>query len=161
MLIAVAITGFDCFILRDVDGCGILLIGLALNFGYICMRRARDGRRRFWIGFEVTGLAVLLTYLACFEAGVVMSGFFPQMAASFLEIARVFLQPDAVISLEDFVYFENSNPLVAQLVVFEVAFGLPMLLLAACGGWLATKYPGGVLHDPHREIWNASYQASQ
>ena len=41
---------------------------VALQVGLFRMLRHRGCGRRFWVGFEVTGLALLLIYLTCHQA---------------------------------------------------------------------------------------------
>jgi hypothetical protein len=67
MMLGVAVVAVDFFLIVDVFY-GVLLIGLALNLGLVRMARSHGRKRRFWAGFEATGLAMLLAFIACFEA---------------------------------------------------------------------------------------------
>ncbi len=43
---------------------GVWLIGVVMQVGFFAVLRSRGRSRRFWIGFEITGLGSLLAYAA-------------------------------------------------------------------------------------------------
>ena len=45
--------------------CGGILIFIALQGGLCCLLRSRGRLRRFWLGFEVSGMAAVLVLFSC------------------------------------------------------------------------------------------------
>jgi hypothetical protein len=45
--------------------CGGILIFIALQVGLWCLLRSRGWVRRFWIGFEISGVAAVLALFSC------------------------------------------------------------------------------------------------
>jgi hypothetical protein len=131
MMIAVAVIAFDSFLLIMTEGVGILLVGLTLTIGIVCWWRGRGKGKRFWLGFEAAGLAAVLAYIGCVEASGGL-------------ILRWPVRLPYVIELCD--SLSASGPLngdLVLLILFEVFFGIPMLLIASIGGLLATLTSGG------------------
>jgi hypothetical protein len=121
MMVAVAMIALICSVVTITRGAGILLIGLALAVGGYCWSGAKD--KRFWLGFEVAGLAAVLAYIGYVEAGGPIA---------------VFTGAIRVLDLLPLGSLVVYNPLSARDVIFEASYGLPMLLIASVGGVLAT-----------------------
>jgi hypothetical protein len=56
---------YCCLIKAPAYFAGCYLIGLSLQVGFPLMLRGRGPRRRFWAGFEATGLIALVVFTAC------------------------------------------------------------------------------------------------
>src|SRR4051794_9630649 len=70
---AIVFVAIDCSVLRfPAHFAGCLLIGLAMQVGLFQLLRRRGRIRRFWAGFEATGLAALIAYIACLRADYLM-----------------------------------------------------------------------------------------
>ena len=131
LMAAVAVIAFDCFLLMMTDGAGILLVGLALTVGFVCWWRGRGKGKRFWLGFEVAGLAVVVAFIGTIQGS---GGLILQWPAYLIEWGLVHL-PYATALMDT---------LIGEIILFEVSFGIPMLLIASVGGLLAMLAPGGV-----------------
>src|SRR5438046_1587860 len=116
MMAMVAVIAFDCFAWTMTGGAGILLIGPALIVGFVCWWRAKD--KRFWLGFDVAGLAAVLAYIGYIRAGNPLP-IFP--AAVILLLLLSGGSPPV------------NSPLITQVVICEASYGLPMLLVASIG----------------------------
>lgn len=125
MMTVVAVVALDCFVLAMTDGGGVLLAGLTLNIGFVCWWRSKG--RRFWLGFEVAGLAAVLAYIGFTQNGDELIVQWPAYLLNHVPYGN-----DLWTSLA------ASKSQMAALVLFEVSYGLPMLLIASLGGLLTT-----------------------
>jgi hypothetical protein len=125
MMAAVAVAALDCFVLIMTGGGGVLLVGLTLTVGFVCWWRGRGKTRRFWLGFEVAGLAAVLAYI----------GFIQTSDGLILKWPSYIFNLPYVIDLWDSLAADDSQ--IAPLVLFEMSYGLPILLIASIGGLLA------------------------
>ena len=70
MMAVVALAALDCLAVRIADFvAGCWLVVAAMQVGLFAMIRSRGWGRRFWAGFEATGLGLLLAYIAGSHAG--------------------------------------------------------------------------------------------
>ena len=127
MMAAVAVVALDCFMLLMTDGGGVLLVGLTLTAGFVCWWRGRGKGRRFWLGFEVGGFAAVLAYIGFIQTN---NELIVQWPAYLLNHAPY------VDDLRTSLAANKSQ--IAPLVLFEVSYGLPMLLIAFLAGLLTT-----------------------
>lgn len=121
---------------------GYWLVGAALQVGLFAMLRSRGRSRRFWAGFEATGLGLLLAYTACFCVARRMTYGWAYRVTEGIYGAMLGLPADAFRwCIEHGLVIDPQKPLkVYEMVaVFEVACGIPMLLLACVGGALTAK----------------------
>jgi hypothetical protein len=142
MMAAVAVVALDCFVLIMTDGGGTLLVGLTLTIGFVCWWRGRGKGRSFWLGFEVAGLAAVLAYVGFIQTS---DGPIIQWPAYLLDLGLA--RSPYVIDLWD--SLEANHSQIAPLVLFEMTYGLPMLLIALIGGLLAALIgpPGKANHS--------------
>ncbi len=143
VMAVVAFAAFDCLAVRNADFlAGCWLVGGAMQAGLFVMSRSVGGSRRFWAGFEATGLGLLLAYIVCSRAGLrVLDRWAYKVSESVYGSLRG-LPPDAFRwCFEHGLVIDPRKPLKVYEVVavFEVAYGLPMLILAIAGGFLAAK----------------------
>jgi hypothetical protein len=52
------------FIVQDMFG-GVILIFGALQVGFWCLRHSHGRARRFWLGFEISGVSAVLALVLC------------------------------------------------------------------------------------------------
>ena len=123
MMAAVAVIAFDCFMFVMTAGVGVLLIGLALTVGVVCWWRGQGEGKRFWLGFEMTGLAGVLAFIGYVKAD------------GWIDILP---WAEFVANHGPWIYLAGVSPLLGGVVVSEVSYGVPMLLIASIGGLLAT-----------------------
>jgi len=143
MMAVIAFAAIDCFAVRIAGSlAGCWMVGCAMQVGIIAMLPGGARSRRFWIGFEATGLGVLPVYIALSHAEFPLLNLWPyKILVSFYGFLRS-LPPDSFQwCFEHGLIIDPHRPLkVYQIVfVFEVAYGLPMLLLAIAGGFLVSK----------------------
>ena len=134
MMVAMAVIALDCFALVMTDGAGVLLIGLLLNIGFVRWRRTVARRRRFWGGFVATGLAAVLAYIGCTQ---MLGAAFILWPMDILMIAPRYLPTVAGEWLDNSIGTWSRHQLIFVITIFEVGFGLPMLLFALIGGLLS------------------------
>jgi hypothetical protein len=132
MMVTVAVIAFDCFVLIMTDGNGVLLIGLLLNVGFIRWWRTQGRRRRFWGGFVVAGMGAVLAYIGYIQT--LLPAFFELLSFSYSRTLPYL--PNKAAEWVD-VVLDAPNNLIFMIPIIEVAFGLPMLLLALIGGLLS------------------------
>jgi hypothetical protein len=133
MMVAVAVVAFDFFVLMMTDGAGVMLIGLLLNVGFVRWWRTQGRRHPSWGGFVAAGLAAVLAYIGCiqmFESG------FLQWPLFIINSTLPYLPLGAEQWVID--HLTTSSQLIA-FMMFEVSFGLPMLLFALVGGLLSAS----------------------
>lgn len=124
MMVLVAFAALDCTVIPVADHFAAgLAIGVALQVGLLLMLRSRGRRRRFWVGFEVTGSALLLSFFACKTLSLETVCRWPLF---------LFDNPYNFIDIHD------SLNIWEMVIVFELSYGLPMLLIAVSGGLLAS-----------------------
>ena len=166
MMVVVALAALDCLGARVADFlAGCWLVGVTMQVGLFAMFRSRGRSRRFWAGFEATGLGLLLAYLAgssCQLLKQVVNGWAYRVTRGRLRRCPCCVfRPDAFQwCLEHGLVIDPRKPLKVNEVVavFEVAYGLPMLLLAGVGGrlggdGLGRGVPSGhVLHPLERKL---------
>lgn len=137
LMIVVAIVALDCALVPLVERlAGGLMLGIAMELGWIRLLHARGRTRRFWIGFEAAGAAVLAVYAVgwytcsrMLGAWVVTVVTFGNQCASCLPdevylwlLRHVIIDPNAALRVIDLV------------VLLEVAIGFPMLLFVTLTG---------------------------
>jgi hypothetical protein len=129
MMAAVAVIAFDCFLLTMSDGAGILMVGLALPVGFVCWWRGQGKWKRFWLGFEIAGLVAVVAYIGTiqFSEGVILE--WPEYLLN-----RGLDRLPYVIALQNSPASIESQ--IAQVLLFELSYGVPMLLMASLGGIL-------------------------
>ena len=113
-----------------------------MQAGLFAIRRSVGRIRRFWAGFEATGLGLLLAYIACSYAGLRVFDRWAYKVSESVYGSLRGLPPDAFRwCFEHGLVIDPRKPLKVYEVVavFEVAYGLPMLILAIVGGFLAAK----------------------
>jgi len=156
MMVAVAVVAVDCVLLMlPATFAGVYLTGIALQVGLAAWAFADPRGRRFVIGFEATGWALLLSFLlgrAFFNRAVVQ---WPDFLYASYRSSLSDLTPEAVdwllghFSIPD----PNGNLSVLQFFgVLELTFGVPMLLLASAGGLVARAVPGPVRERTPGEV---------
>ena len=141
MMLAVAFSAADCFLIRfwGFFAGGFLMV-VALQVGLFRVSRTRGSGQRFWIGFELTGLALLLIYLVCHHA------FFTQIIVPWTY--RLFDIIDGTMAHLPygifafyrrylFIDMRGGMGSFAIIAVQEVSFGVPMLMLALAAAMLA------------------------
>jgi hypothetical protein len=143
MMVAVAVIALDFFVLIMTDGgAGVLLIGPLLNVGFVRWWRTQGRRRRFWGGFVAAGLGAVLAYIGCVQA-LGPADLWPWFI---INSTLPYLPLRAAEWFEDI--YDAPNNLIFMITMFEVAFGLPMLLFAFIGGRLsAFTWPRKVPHS--------------
>jgi hypothetical protein len=129
MMAVVAVVALDCFVLAMTDGRGVLLVGLSLTIGFVCWWCGRGKARRFWLGFEVAGLAAVLAYIG-----------FIQISDELILQWPTYLFNHAPYVSGLWASLAAGKSQIAGLVFFEVSYGLPMLLIACLGGVLTTLF---------------------
>lgn len=144
MMAVVVLAAVDCYLIRFWDAlAGALLMGLALQFGLFLLLRSRARGRRFWVGFEGTGLAALLIYLPChrfFFTQIIVPWTF-QVSGS-IDRAMRYLPYHVFGWYRRHLFINPNNALriIDLIALQEVSFGLPVLLLASVGGLLAVRF---------------------
>jgi hypothetical protein len=140
-MFAVALAAVDCLGLRVADlVAGYWLIGVAMEVGLLAMPRYHGRGRRFWVGFEATGLGLLLAYVAGTQVGHRAVNGWAYRVTESLYGSMLRLPPNTFVwCLEHGLVVDPRKPLKVyeMIALFEVAYGFPMLLLAGVGGALA------------------------
>jgi hypothetical protein len=143
VMAAVAFAAFDFLGVRNADFlAGCWLVGGSMQAGLFAVRRSVGGIHRFWVGFEVTGLGLLLAYIACSHVGLPVFDRWAYKVSESVYGSLRGLPPDAFQwCFEHGLVIDPQKPLKVYEVVavFEIAYGLPMLILAIVGGFLAAK----------------------
>jgi hypothetical protein len=143
VMAVVAFAALDCLGVRNAGFlAGCWLVGGAMQVGLFAMRRSVGRLRRFWVGFEATGLGLLLAYIACSHARLRVFGLWAYKVSESVYGSLRGLPPDILQwCFEHGLVIDPQKPLKVYEVVavFEVAYGLPMLILAIVGGFLAAK----------------------
>jgi hypothetical protein len=146
MMVAVAFCAADCFLIRFWEFfAGGLLMSVALQAVLFRMRLTRGRPRRFWVGFEVTGLALLLIYLIChqvfltqiivpwtYRLSATIDGTMAHLPYGIFAFYRRYLFIDMRGGMSNF----------GIIAVQEVSFGVPMLMLALAAAMLAGRHVG-------------------
>jgi hypothetical protein len=141
MMAVVVLAAVDCSLIRFWDAfAGGLLMGLALQVGLLGLPLSRGRGRRFWVGFEATGLAALLIYVPChrvFFTQVIVPWTYHLFGA--INRAMTHLSYGALVWYRRHLFINPGGALrtIDVIALQEVSFGLPMLLLASVGGLLA------------------------
>lgn len=139
----VAIAALDCLGVRHSEFlAGCWLVGAAIQVGLIAMLRSRGRSRHFWTGFETTGLGLLLAYAVFSQscrrvvyrwAYWVTESIYDSMLGLPPDVFQWCFEHGLVIDPQ------RSLKVYEMVAVFEVAYGLPILLLAGVGGVLSAK----------------------
>ena len=127
-ILAVDSTALRSFLVGGLEG--FLVIGLGLQVGLLCMIASHGSVRRFWIGFEASGLLAMIAYV-----GLAMLA--PESMDLFFINGMNFLArqvPSAVV--QQIIVEEQSETLTTILMLQEALLGLPQLLVALSGGVL-------------------------
>ncbi len=106
-------------------GDSVFLIFFALQFGLWRYLSTEGRRRRFWLGFEVSGLAATLALITLFESNIDLDNWYTG-AMSDLSYLCFPARVDVMLTNEHWVWF------------LAIINFLPELLAAAFGGLLAT-----------------------
>jgi hypothetical protein len=143
LMLVVAIAAIDCgFLLIPTHLAGGYLIGLSIQIALIPLLRSR-GRSRFWIGFEAAGLMTLVIFMACRHALNLNVARWPAFLYESYRSALSSMSPAVVDWLLGHcdIFDPRGNLSVLQIViVLEVTYGLPMLLLPVLGGFTAACF---------------------
>jgi hypothetical protein len=143
VMAVVALAALDCFGVRFAEYlAGCWLVGAAMQVGLFAMLRSGGRSRRFWAGFEATGLGLLLVYTACSHAVRREIYGWAYRVTESIYGSLLGLPADAFQwCFEHGLLIDPRKPLkVYEMVaVFEIAYGLPMLLLACVGGVSAAR----------------------
>ena len=143
MMAVVALAALDCLAVRIADFlAGCWLVVAAMQVGLFAMFRSRGWGRRFWAGFEATGLGLLLAYTAGSHASPRVVNGWAYRVTEGIYGSMLGLPADAFQwCWEHGLVIDPRKPLKVYeaVAVFEVAYGLPMLLLAGVGGALAAR----------------------
>ena len=147
MMAVVALAAVDCLAIRTADFvAGCWLVGASVQVGLFAMLRSRGWGRRFWAGFEAAGLGLLLAYTAGSHASArVVNGWAHRVSQGLYDFMLGL--PDGAFQwcLQHGLVVDPRKPLKVYEVVilFEIAYGLPMLLLAGIAGavtaWLWSR----------------------
>lgn len=142
---AVGIAAVDCGILVQLatSFAGGYLLALALQIGLFVMLRGTGRMRRFWIGFESIGLACLIAYVVCcsFFNGLILQ--WPSVLYQSYRSGLSNWSPEVVEWLLTHIYIVDPRgnlTVLQKLLVLEIPFGLPMLVLAAIGGGISASF---------------------
>ena len=123
MMALVAFAAVDCMAIPVADHFGgAWVVGVALQVGLLFLLRSRGRERRFWVGFEAVGLSMVIAFFACKSLA---------RRTIFRWPVWLFDNPYSFIDVND------ELMVYEMVIIFEVAYGLPMLLLALSGGMLA------------------------
>jgi hypothetical protein len=134
LMVAVAVIAFDCGCLIEGAFSGLLVPVLALNVGLLRLTRTRDRARRFWAWFLVTDLLAVAGYVALAHVAEEAVAHW-QTAVVNGVVSR--LPGDAAAALEQSLFpFLADSPL-GSLVFLETTIGVPIVLFAIAGGWIA------------------------
>lgn len=145
LMVVVLFTAIDFAMIHDIFRlweflAGSLLLSFALQMGLLCLIWCRGRARRFWFRFELAGLAALGAYLSCpwlfsLQAIVPWTNYVSDAVDRGINLLPygVFAWFDWLVDDRDGALFRIVN----VIVVHEVAFGVPMLLLTFIGGLLA------------------------
>jgi hypothetical protein len=106
---------------------GGILIFMVLQLGLLCFLRSRGRHRRFWLGFEVSGMAAVLVLFSC--------EFFPdsplnRLVMSYTSIALNLAFNHLTTPLAD--HFDEHQDQLLTVVYF-----VPELVAALLGGMIA------------------------
>jgi hypothetical protein len=158
IMAAVVFAAIDCAAVRVAEVfAGAFLIGIGVQVGLFLWMRGRGRDRRFWAGFVATGLVAMLAYIICSRSGLRMINRWPLYLFNDVIYASLPHLP-AVVSgwFLDHAYINLNSPLrvIDVVAVFEVSYGLPMLLLASVGGLLTAGI--GSRHLPGPSATKAS-----
>ncbi len=140
MMVLVAFVALDCS-MALIPGylAGGYLLAIALQLGLAALLRSRGRWRRFWVGFEASGVIALAAFLVCRQAFSQAIARWPGFLYESYR-ASLALLPGGVMDwlLAHLYVFDPRQSLstLQVVVVLELTFGLPMLLLAAASGRL-------------------------
>jgi hypothetical protein len=144
MMAVVALAALDCLAVRIADFlAGCWLVVAAMQVGLFAMFRSLGWGRRFWAGFEATGLALLLAYTAGSRHSPRVVNGWAYRVTEGIYGSMLGLPADAFQwCVKHGLVIDPRKPMKVYEVVavFEVAYGLPMLVLAGVGGALAARF---------------------
>ena len=147
LMITIAVIALDCYFVIEVF-LGILLPILVLNIGLVPMGLSRARKRRFWVGFELTGLLLLVAYSACLMVVAEPFPFLHEPLASVGEYIPIRLAE----ALEMWIGSSSPSyvvPIFLIILIDEIVFGIPLLLLAVGGGLIAMWTGPRLISEPH------------
>lgn len=140
LLIVVAVVALDCAVVPVAESlAGGLLVGLALQVGLFRLVSSRGRARRFWGGFEATGLVMLILYMVGQLVRWPVMVRWPRAVLHGLNGAASHLPPAALQWYLEHLFINPNTPLrvIDVIVVFEGSYGVPMLAIAAACGLVA------------------------
>jgi hypothetical protein len=140
-MVLVAFVALDCS-MALIPGylAGGYVLAIALQLGLAPLLRSRGRWRRFWVGFEASGVIALAAFLVCRQVFSQAIARWPGFLYESYRAALAQLPGGVVDWLLTHVYVFDPRQSLSTLqvvVVLELTFGLPMLLLSAACGLLA------------------------
>jgi len=118
------------FVVQEMFYGGILIF-IALQIGLWCLLRSRGRLRRFWSGFEVSGISAVLVLFSC---EVFPDSPLSRLVLSYTEIAFELTSTHLPTLLAD--HFEQHLDQFLAVVYF-----VPELVAALLGGMVAARLP--------------------
>ena len=115
------------FVVQEMFIGGILMF-IVLQLGLLCLLRSRGRQRRFWLGFEVSGMAAILVLFSC--------EFLPDSPLNRLVQAYTFIAGDLAFT-------HLPTPLSGRLddrwqMFLAVVYFVPELIAALLGSMIAS-----------------------
>jgi hypothetical protein len=138
-MVAVAVIALDCGFLIEGAFSGLLVPVLALNLGLLLARAGGRGRR-FWSGFVATDLLAVAGFVAL---GFVAEEAVAQWPAVVFNGVISRLPRGAAVGVEQGLAPLLEGSLLGQVALLEVTIGVPLVLLAVAGGWVAVAVRAG------------------
>ena len=108
---------------------GVVLIFIALQVGLFCLLRSRGSRRRFWWGFEVSGMSYVLVLVYC---ELLPESPLNRLVTSYMGFATGLAFDHLPVPLADHLD-EHQDQL------FDVACFVPAVIAALLGGVIAVR----------------------
>lgn len=139
----VFIAAFVWFLCRSWESCaGGMLMSVFVLVGAMAILGGRARRRPFWCGFEAVGVPLFVAYLVAHRflfAGLVFP--WTNFVFRWIDLWAAKLPAGAFHVFRQYFYINRRGALTpAEIVVLqEVSFGLPMLVLGAAGGLVAVR----------------------
>jgi hypothetical protein len=115
---------------QDITWFAIIFMLNVLAFGFIRLQAERGRRQPFLVGFEITGLAVMLAYADCFWL-------FPGLKDDLRTFVGTYVEPIYKILFDTVI--PAAFPIVAHVS--------PMLIVAVMGGILARQLASGKVQE--------------
>jgi hypothetical protein len=134
LMVAVAVIAFDCGCLIEGTFSGLLVPVLGLNVGLLRLTRTRDRARQFWTWFVVTNLLAVGGYVALAYVALEAAARWPTAVVN----GVIWHLPGAAaVALEQSLSAFLANSSLGSLALLGTTIGVPLVLLAVAGGWVA------------------------